>query len=237
MLPENNHCPKILKGCPGKAVFFYWLSLVRVFPMLMVSTKTQLKMRNILFFLILVSLRLSAQNPEDFMEFEPGGEYPYGRLNPEAPEGTGDFDSIIGTCDCKSVSRNPDQTWADTTKMVWRFKYIMNGMAVQDEVWRENDRYAGSIRQYQPDSAQWVVTYFSQPGVPWSPAVWHGGKKENGNIILFNPQKAPSGMDGFYKITFYDISREGFNWKGEWVDQAQTFSFPTWMIFCKKREE
>lgn len=43
-------------------------------------------------------------------------------------------------------------------------------------------------------------------------------------------------MDGFYKITFYDISEEGFKWLGEWVNTTETFSFPTWKIDCKKRK-
>jgi len=152
----------------------------------------------------------------------------------DAPASTADFEDIIGTCDCKSISRNPDGSWADTLNMVWKFKYIMNGFAVQDEVWRENGLYAGSIRQYQPDSAKWVVTYFSYPAVPMSPGVWHGNKDGN-DIVLYMDQTAPNGMDGKSKLTFYNINSSGFSWKGEWVDTAETFSYPIWNIYCDKR--
>ena len=107
-------------------------------------------------------------------EYEPSAAYPFGRLNPEAPAEVADFAPMIGICNCQSVSRNPDGTWQDTLNMIWKFKYIMNGTAVQDEVWRPNNLYAGSIRQYQPDSARWVVTYFSYPAVATSPGVWQG---------------------------------------------------------------
>jgi hypothetical protein len=42
-------------------------------------------------------------------------------------------------------------------------------------------------------------------------------------------------MDGKYKITFYNISKRGFDWLGEWVTPDETIMYPTWKIFCKKR--
>lgn len=69
------------------------------------------------------------------MPYETSEEHPYGQLNPEAPEQVADFQPMIGHWHCKSLSRNPDGSWQDTTMMEWRFKYIMNGTAVQDEVW------------------------------------------------------------------------------------------------------
>ncbi len=189
----------------------------------------------ILFTLLIISCQLSAQVEPDNLKFEPNEQHPWGRPNPNTPE-VKEFDEMIGTCDCRSVTRNADQTWADTTDMVWKFKYIMNGTAVQDEVWRNNGQYAGSIRQYHQDSAKWVVTYFSNPGIPWVPGIWYGSRMNN-EIVLFKDQKAPNGMDGFYRITFYDLRPEGFNWKGEWVNPTQTFSYPTWLIFCVKRRD
>ena len=185
---------------------------------------------------ISISFSLFSQSADISMKYEPSEKQPYGLLNPNAPEEVADFAPIIGTCDCRSLPRNGDGTWPDTLDMVWRFKYVMNGTAVQDEVWRANDQYAGSMRQYQPDSAHWVVTYFSYPAVSSTPGVWHGGKVGD-DIILKMPQKAPNGMEGKYRITFYEMSEAGFRWKGEWMDTAETFSYPTWYIDCKKRKE
>ena len=112
---------------------------------------------------------------------------------------------MIGKSECKSLQRNQDGSWKDTVDMLWQFKYIMNGTAVQDEVWRGSEWTAGSISQFQPDSAQWVVSYFSYPSVAYRPGVWHGGK-DGDKIVLLQAQKAPNGMDGYSRLTFYDIS-------------------------------
>ncbi|MEZ4688180.1 MAG: hypothetical protein R3B47_19595 [Bacteroidia bacterium] len=168
------------------------------------------------------------------MPYEPDDKNPFGRLNPEAPDEVADFEPMIGHWHCKSLSRNADGSWQDTTDMEWRFKYVMNGTAVQDEVWREGN-YAGSIRQFQADSAQWVVTYFSYPGVPYNPAVWHGKREEN-QIILFRDQAAPNGMEGFYRITFEHFGEKHFDWRGEWVSRDQSFVYPTWLIGCELKE-
>ena len=167
--------------------------------------------------------------------YEPNEEFPFGRLNPEAPEQVGDFAPVIGHWVCKSLARNGDGSWQDTTLMEWRFKYIMNGTAVQDEVWRDNN-YAGSIRQYQPDSAKWVVSYFSYPSVPYSPGVWHGERNDS-TILLFKDQTAPNGMAGWYRINFEHFSENHFDWRGEWVNKDQTFTYPTWKIGCARSEE
>ncbi len=141
---------------------------------------------------------------------------------------------MIGVCDCKSESRNPDRTWADPVDMVWTFKYIQNGRAVQDETLKADGRHSGSIRQYSTDSARWYVHYYSFPAISTTLSTWEGNLKD-GNIVLYREQAAPNGMAGFFRLTFSELSKSGFNWVGEWVDTAETVAFPTWKISCKKR--
>lgn len=170
-------------------------------------------------------------------EYAPSKAHPFGLPNPEAPKQLLDYAPMIGECDCKSTARNPDQSWQKTpVDMIWRFKYIMNGMGVQDETLKSDNTHSGSIRQYSQDSSKWFVHYYTNRGVTPVLSAWSGNKTENGDIVLYKPQKAPNGMDGFYKITFHDISEDGFKWLGEWVDTAETFSFPTWKIDCIKRK-
>ena len=170
-------------------------------------------------------------------KYEPSTIHPFGVPNPEAPPQILDFAPLIGECDCKSTARNADQTWQETpVDMIWRFKYIMNGFGVQDETLKADGGHSGSIRQFSQDSSKWYVHYYSNKGVTPVLSAWSGNKNEEGNIILYKKQKAPNGTEGFYKINFYDISEEGFKWLGEWVNTAETFSFPTWKIECKKRK-
>lgn len=165
--------------------------------------------------------------------YEVSENYPFGRLNPDAPEQLGDFADLIGQCECKSVNRIDQTTWADTVSMLWTFKYIMNGMGVQDETWKDNGVYAGSIRQFNADSSSWYVHYYTSAFPTPTLSSWNGGKKD-GNIVLYKEQQAPNGMDGFYRITFYDMRKNGFNWKGEWVTPDESIVYPTWRIFCTK---
>lgn len=180
--------------------------------------------------LFFIAFTTNSQN-----EYGASAEFPYGRLNPEAPKETGDYDPIIGTCDCKSTMRNPDGSWQETKDMKWTFKYIMNGTAVQDETIMGNGRHAGSIRQFIADSSNWYVHFYSNTSpTPTLPA-W-AGKKKGDSIILYKEQKAPNGMDGYYRIAFRNISSEGFNWLGEWVDITEKIHYPTWRIACTRKE-
>jgi len=167
--------------------------------------------------------------------FEPSSAHPFGQPNPEAPKEILDYAPLIGTSNCKSIARKPDQTWGDTIHMQWTFKYIMNGTAVQDMTLKEDGGHSGSIRQFIADSSKWYVHYYSNrlPTTPLS--TWEGGKRGD-SIVLYKDQKAPNGMDGFFRITFNNISKKGFNWLGEWVDSAQKIQFPTWKIYCTKED-
>ncbi len=168
-------------------------------------------------------------------DFEPSIEHPYGLPNPAAPKEILDFAPLIGECNCTSTLRNQDGSWAETTDMLWRFKYIMNGHGIQDETLKKDGVYSGSIRQFIPDSTRWYVHYYSNKGpTPVLPA-WEGNKQKDGNIILYREQKAPNGMEGFYKITFSEIKSQSFKWIGEWVNPDETIVYPTWKIDCTKQ--
>jgi ketosteroid isomerase-like protein len=169
-------------------------------------------------------------------DYEPSILHPYGLPNPNAPHQLLDFAPLIGECDCESLSRKADQSWAEPVKMIWRFKYIMNGMGVQDETLKADGRHSGSIRQFIPDSTSWYVHYYSSEAPSTILPTWEGVKNEEGDIVLYNEQKAPNGMEGFYKITFSNMDENGFTWLGEWVSKDESFSYQTWKIECVKRK-
>lgn len=183
--------------------------------------------------IILLLNILIAQN-KNIHKYKASEEFPYGRINPEAPKQLADFAPMIGECDCVSQNRNPDGTWQDTVKMVWTFEYIMNGLAVQDKTYKGNKTYSGSIRMFNADSSKWYVHYYSSTFAAPKLSVWAGNKIDD-KIILSMPQKAPTGIDGFSRLTFYDISEKGFRWIGEWHDPLEKVIYPFWKIDCKKR--
>tara|TARA_R100000935_G_C2842059_1_gene171973 strand:+ start:19019 stop:19591 length:573 start_codon:yes stop_codon:yes gene_type:complete len=189
-------------------------------------------MKLLLTFLFITTLA-TAQNS---YEYAAGPSQPFGKLNPSAPAETADYAPLIGMCNCTSTARKPDQTWAEPQQMTWTFKYIMNGFAVQDETLKEDGSHSGSIRQFVADSTRWYVHYYSNAAPTPVLSAWEGGKRGD-SIVLYRKQKAPNGTDGFYRITFNNISEKGFNWLGEWIDTTETFTFPTWKIVCTKTED
>lgn len=179
---------------------------------------------------LISSLAANAQ-----FEYDVSIKNPFGLPNPEAPSEIKDFMPMIGECNCSSVSRAQDGTWKEPVNMIWRFKYIMNGYAVQDETLKEDGAHSGSIRQFLPEENKWFVHYYSS-GAPSQILPTWNGVKEDGKIILYRDQKAPNGMDGSYRLTFYDMNEQGYKWIGEWVDKTETTVYPTWKIVCLKTD-
>ncbi|MDH3699034.1 MAG: hypothetical protein OER83_06880 [Flavobacteriaceae bacterium] len=169
-------------------------------------------------------------------EYEASAEHPFGLPNPEAPEQILDYAPLIGECDCSSVRRKPDQSWDVPKNMLWRFKYILNGMAVQDDALHEGGTHGGSIRQFIADSTRWYVHYYSTNFPSTTLPAWEGNKNDS-TMVLYKEQKAPNGMDGFYRITFSEMTNDGFKWSGDWVNPDESIVYPTWKIDCIKRKE
>ncbi|PNQ73478.1 hypothetical protein C1T31_07960 [Hanstruepera neustonica] len=188
-------------------------------------------MKTIILILLIVPFHTFSQ-----YEYAPNEEFPYGRPNPNAPQQITDFDQLIGSCNCTSTTRNQDNSWTEPENMIWTWKYIMNGMAVQDETLKSDGSHSGSIRQFIGDSSRWYVHYYSSKTRSTKLPTWEGNKKENGNIVLYRDQAAPNGTEGFFRLTFYDINKSGYKWIGEWVDRTETVVFPTWKIDCKREK-
>lgn len=188
-------------------------------------------MKSLLSFLLLFSFLGFSQN-----DYSVSDTNPHGLPNPKAPKQIKDYEGLIGKCNCKSISRKQDQTWADSVDMTWEWKYVMNGMAVQDETIKADGKHSGSIRQFIADSSKWYVHYYSTSSPSTSLPTWEGGKTENGNIVLYRDSTAPNGTKGWYRLTFYDINDLGYKWVGEWTDKTETTTFTTWKIDCKKEK-
>lgn len=190
-----------------------------------------------LLFLIccIVSIPVFAQNSSDF-KYAVSAKNPYGKYNPKAPKQLLDYQELIGISDCVSESRGQNQKWSDPVKMTWKWKYIMNGKAIQDETLKEDGTHSGSIRQFNKDSLHWNVHYYTSRVSPSKLPVWTGNRKGN-KIVLYKDQNAPNGAKGFFRLTFSEISNKGFNWIGEWVDKTEKVVFPTWRIKCVKRKD
>lgn len=170
-------------------------------------------------------------------DYTSNSENSFGKVNPDAPKELHDYDLMIGCSDCISISRKPGGEWEEPVKMTWTFKYIMNGMAIQDETLKEDGIHSGSIRLFHPKSDQWLVHYYSTGSISNEPLrIWRGGYEED-DIVLYREQKAPNGLEGAYRITFHKISSKSFEWLGEWVSKDGSIVYPSWKISCKKKKQ
>ncbi|OJJ22196.1 hypothetical protein BKI52_09155 [marine bacterium AO1-C] len=164
-------------------------------------------------------------------QYEPSKKYPFGRPNPTAPKEITQFAFMVGQCDCvDSIRLVPgDPKWT-IMKSTWDGKYIMNGTAIQDG--GPNGRFNPlNIRIYDEKQQKWVVTYFTTP--KYGSGVWKG-KKEGNKMIMRQASTSPNGRKGENRLTFYNISKNGFSWKGEFVSEDGTVAYAFWKIQCTK---
>lgn len=180
--------------------------------------------------LILASCQNSQPRPVS-LQYEPNEQYPFGRLNPDAPPETSQFSFMVGQNDCvEQRINNATGEWVDGVRS-WDGYYTMNGFGVRDGG-QSGATTNSNIRLYDAAADEWVVTFFSAPA--YGTGTWRGGMVE-GNMVLRQPQKAPgTDFDGFSTLTFHNISDQGFEWSGEWVSVDDSVRVAFWKVQCQK---
>ena len=159
----------------------------------------------------------------------------YSRIIDDRPNPSlSDFNEMIGTCNCTSKRMGKDGKWLKAVDATWTFKYIMDGKGVQDDFTLADGSSGGSIRQYNEKEKSWFVHYYASNSPTPRLQSWKGKRTKDKNIVLYSPQQSASGEDGFFKLTFHDISKKGYKWKGEWVNTNESKINPFWTIECFK---
>jgi len=184
-----------------------------------------------LLILIHSSLPSTAAERAGVLEFEPSEAYPFGRPNPEAPPELAQFHFMVGKNDCTEERRNGQADEWLSDRRTWDARYFLNGFAILDSG-RSGGASNGNLRLFDTGTGQWHVHFFSMPN--YGSGIWSGGM-EGENMVLRQPQKAPgTDVDGVSRLTFSNISEQGFDWTGEWVSTDGSFVFPFWRIRCRK---
>lgn len=156
--------------------------------------------------------------------YEPSPAFPYGRLNPKAPPETKQFAFMIGEFDCVDEIINPQTgKWAKFPA-IWNAKYFLNGYAIQDQYWSPPFS-TSNIRIFDAKDKKWKVTFFRMPGYSASTI---SGKKEGKNMVM----RQDTDRQGM-KLTFYNISKYGFDWVGENLREGK--ATPFWKSSCNRR--
>ena len=146
------------------------------------------------------------------------------------------FNDLIGTWQCKSISRNHDGSWrTDTVKATWVWFYILNGEAVQDIFYAGVEpgniklaTFSGTnIRIYNPKDKIWNMAWFDTNNrkIGLFTAL---GKKDT---ILMVGKNA---LDRSIRNVFSDISKTNFTWTQFWTFDSGKTWIDVSKIWCNK---
>ncbi len=172
-----------------------------------------------------------ADERSEALEYDPSPEHPFGRPNPQAPSELAQFAFMIGKNNCSEERLNSASGEWERSERTWDAHYFLNGYGIFDSG-KSTSSVNSNARIFDTVSNQWQVTFFSMP--VYGSGVWKGGLEGN-NIVLKQAQKAPgTQLDGFSRLTFSNIGKEGFDWAGEWVSEDGSIVFPFWRISCEK---
>lgn len=187
------------------------------------------------FLLILISASVYAQDSGKYEQnikvYEPSDEHPFGRLNPAAPPETEEFSFMIGICDCIDSIRSADGSWISFPS-IWQGKYFLNGFGIQDNYFNPRNP-TSNIRLYDPVSKTWKVTYF-QNAQSYFSGTWEG-RKHKDKIVLERKQTSDAGEKIISRLSFYNMSHEGFDWISESISPDGKSS-AGWIQHCRKRK-
>lgn len=188
------------------------------------------------FFLLLCTSSGFAQSSleqyyEQIKQYEPNAEFPFGRINPNAPAEVKQFEFMVGICECQDSVRTPDGSWLGYPS-IWEARYFLNGYAIQDKSFNPRSPTT-NLRLYDPNSGTWKVTYMtSQTG--YFTGVWEG-KRDEDEFVLTQEQTTSQGQKVISKLTFFNISDDGYEWKSESVS-ADGSTRIGWKKKCNKRK-
>ena len=165
----------------------------------------------------------------DGLGYDPSPAYPFGRPNPGASAELLEFDFFVGAFDCFDRISIGNGQFRET-QAIWNGAYFLNGYGIQDQYWA-NGLMTSNIRMYDARDGLWKVTFFSAPN--YSTGTWVGGK-EGDDMVLRRETELPDGRIRVGRLTFHDISDNGFEWKAETVMDGEVTA-TNWTSSCKRR--
>lgn len=192
------------------------------------------------FIVVLIqSLRQPGQTQEGNSHVtEMKADFDPGRLNPAAPPETALLGQLAGVWEAEQRVRKQDGSWSDeTTKAEWRWYYILDGHAIQDD-WislpKNEDADAKplpvgtNIRIYNPEEKQWYMAWIDKNNRRLATFT---AIEQNGNIIMTGQNAKGQQV----RNTFSNITENQFDWAQEWTMDGGTSWFAVSKIHCERR--
>ena len=156
------------------------------------------------------------------------------RLNPDAPKETEQFGQLAGIWNAEQNVRNKDGTWSDeTTRGEWRWYYILDGHAIQDD-WFGADttsrfQWVGTnIRIYNPEERQWNMAWIDKNNRRLATFT---ATQVNERIIM----EGTNAKGRQIKNIFSNINEKSFDWSQQWTFDGGGTWLEVARIHCRRK--
>lgn len=143
-------------------------------------------------------------------------KFDYGKLDPDAPKETIEFGQFVGTWKAEQTIIGKEGSWnGKKTKALWRWYYILEGQAVQDD-WISidslNQRKAvgTNIRIYNPDEKRWYLAWIDKTNRRLATFT---ATSDSGQIVM----DGTNAQGRHIHNVFYNIKKDTFDWNQEWT--------------------
>ena len=153
--------------------------------------------------------------------FQPEPDSPIGVRNPDAPEGTAQYDFLIGDWDVDVVlNRKGEEPLAYAAR--WHNHWVANGYMVMQE-WRGPYSIGVEMRSYDATAGVWRGRniYFPSPATWYeNTAAWTGSE-----MIVTTYRSNASGEQSITREIYFDIGESGFRIRTEQsLDDGETWT-------------
>jgi hypothetical protein len=155
-------------------------------------------------------------------------------LNPDAPAETELFGQLVGIWDAEQISMNKDGTWGDPKHSIWKWYYILDGHAIQDnwitiDSFRNEATVGTNIRIYNFEENRWYMAWIDKTNRTLATFT---ATNQDGMVIM----DGTNAKGRHIRNTFFNISNNEFDWKQEWTfDESKTWIVVT-KIHCTRIE-
>lgn len=157
-----------------------------------------------------------------FLTYEPSETFPFGRLHPQAPPETTQYAFMIGEWSCDEQRRRPGEPWQTfPSKMV--ATYFLNGYGIRNYTYMPTAA-AAMTYAYDLSNEVWQITNVTAPD--FRPTEWVG-RQEGDTMIAETESVGPQGTPVTLRITFFNMTSDGYEWRMEAVTPQGPFLLRT----------
>lgn len=153
----------------------------------------------------------------------------FGKPNPNAPGELSRFAFLIGRWRCEAKIKSANGEW-QTFQATWVGRYILDGYAIADEYRMTGPSgelmvLGANFRVYDTSKRTWNIKWLQALDGTW----WDLAPEELGGVSFDDQSviysfREPTGARAYQHVTYTNISKTHFTWRGERSDDGKAWS-------------